>query len=205
MAPRWDSFESRAIAATATKRRAPKKKPRMWRASVLEAGPTRWRLTRKETWSWWRAACAPRPGIMRAHHARNSSWFAIPCNLLSWNRGRRVRRSPTTARSTNTRCLLPVGKPTVGRRFERRTHRRHSQFVRTERGHPLTWSAKSDTHDRICAVTCSAGQSGRQYKYEVGGNPPASNSTSQPRFPSLCPKIESSSARNAGGVLYQQH
>ena len=33
----------------------------------------------------------------------------------------------------------------------------------------------------------------------------ASNSTSQPRFPSLCPKIESSSARNAGGVLYQHH
>jgi len=29
----------------------------------------------------------------------------------------------------------------------------------------------------------------------------ASNSTSQPRFPSLCPKIESSSARNADGVL----
>jgi single-stranded DNA-binding protein len=33
----------------------------------------------------------------------------------------------------------------------------------------------------------------------------AFNSTSQPRFPSLCPKIESSSARNAGGVLCQHH
>ena len=33
----------------------------------------------------------------------------------------------------------------------------------------------------------------------------AFNSTSQPRCPSLCPKIESSSARNAGGVLYQHH
>jgi hypothetical protein len=33
----------------------------------------------------------------------------------------------------------------------------------------------------------------------------AFNSTSQPRFPSLCPKIESSSARNVGGVLFQHH
>jgi hypothetical protein len=94
-----------------------------------------------------------------------------------------------------------VGKPTVGRRFERRTHRRHSLFMRAERGYPLTWSAKSDTHVRICVVTCSACQSDQQYKNEVGRNPPAFNSTSQPRFPSLCPKIESSSARNADGVL----
>ena len=91
------------------------------------------------------------------------------------------------------------------RRFERRTHRRHSQFMRAEPGYPITWSAKSDMHGRICALTCSAGQSGRQSKNEVRRNPPASNGPSQPRFPSLCPKIESSSARNAGGVLYQQH
>ena len=77
--------------------------------------------------------------------------------------------------------------------------------MRAQRDYPLTWSPKSDTHGRIYALTCSAGQSGRQSKNEVGRNPPASNSTSQPRFPSLCPKIESSSARNAGGVLYQQH
>jgi len=35
-APRWDSFTSPAIVATATKRRSPKKKPRLSRASVLE-------------------------------------------------------------------------------------------------------------------------------------------------------------------------
>ena len=36
---------------------------------------------------------------MTAHHARNSFWFAIPCSLLSRNRDRRIRRSPTTATS----------------------------------------------------------------------------------------------------------
>ena len=77
--------------------------------------------------------------------------------------------------------------------------------MRAERGYPLTWSAKSDTHVRICAVNCSACQSAPQNKNEVGRNPSASNSTSQPRFPSLGPKIESSSARNADGVLYQHH
>jgi single stranded DNA-binding protein len=100
--------------------------------------------------------------------------------LLSQNHGRKVRRSPTTATSTNTRRLLPVGKPTASRRFERRTHQRHSQFVRAKRGYPLTGSAKSDTHGRICAVTCSVCQSGPQNKNEVGRNPPVSNSTSQP-------------------------
>jgi hypothetical protein len=104
--------------------------------------------------------------------------------LLSQNRDRRIRRNPTTATSTNTRRLLPVGKPTAGHRFERRPHRRHSQFVRAERGYLLTWSAKSDAHVRICAVTCSAGQSGPQYKNEVARNPPAFNTASQPRFPS---------------------
>jgi hypothetical protein len=127
-----------------------------------------------------RAACAPKPGMMTAHHARNSFWFAVPCSLLSQNRDRRIRRSPTTAASENTRRLRPAGKPTVGRRFERRTHRRHSQFVRAERGYLLTWSAKSDTHVRICAVTCSVGQSGPQNKNEVWRYPPASNCTSQP-------------------------
>ena len=33
-------------------------------------------------------------------------------------------------------AALRVGKPTAGRRFERRTHRRHSQFVRAELGYP---------------------------------------------------------------------
>ena len=121
--------------------------------------------------------------------------------LLSQNHGRKVRRSPTTATSTNTRRLLPVGKPTASRRFERRTHKRHSLFMRAERGYPLTWNAKSDMHVRIGVVACSAGQSGPQNKNKVGRNPPAFNSTSQPRFPSLCPKIESSSTRNADGVL----
>ena len=108
---------------------------------------------------------------------------------------------PTMATSMNTRCLPLAGKPKVSRRFERRAHRLHSQFMRAELGYLLTWSAKPDTHGRICAVTCSAGQSGPQNKNKVGRNPPAFNSASQPRFPSLCPKIESSSARNAGGVL----
>jgi len=85
---------------------------------------------------WWRAACALRPGMMTAHHARNSFWFAIPCSLLSQNRDRRIRRSPTTAASENTRRLRLAGKPTASRRFERRTHRLHSQFVRAELGYP---------------------------------------------------------------------
>jgi len=80
--------------------------------------------------------CAPKLGTMTAHHARNSFWFAIPCSLLSRNRDRRIRRSPTKAASENTRRLRPAGKPTASRRFERRTHRMHSLFVRAELGYP---------------------------------------------------------------------
>ena len=142
----------------------------------------------------FRVESRPRPAKDSAGHTRRwrtKQQVATHLNI-----------SLRTVTSIMRRRIVPYLKiGGAGRCFERRTHRRHSQFVRAKGGYPLTWSAKSDTHGRICAVTCSAGQSGPQNKNEVGRNPSASNSTSQPRFPSLCPKIESSSARNAGGVL----
>ena len=142
----------------------------------------------------FRVESRPRPAKDSAGHTRRwrtKQQVATHLNI-----------SLRTVTSIMRRRIVPYLKiGGAGRRFERRTHRRHSQFVRAKRGYPLTGSAKSDTHGRIGAVTCSACQSDQQSKKEGWRTPPAFKSISQQRFPSLCPRIGSSSARNAGAIF----
>jgi len=121
----------------------------------------------------FRVESRPRPAKDSAGHTRR--W------KTKQQVATRLNISLRTVTSIMRRRIVPYLKiGGAGRHFERRTHRRHRLFMRAELGYPIAWSAKSDTHGRICAVTCSAGQSDPQYKNEVGRNPPAFNSTSQP-------------------------
>jgi hypothetical protein len=52
------------------------------------------------------------------------------------NRDRRIRRSPTTAASDTRDAGCRWGKPTVSRRFERRTHGLYSLYMRAELVYP---------------------------------------------------------------------